>query len=114
VAQLAVVVTAAATDPPVGAQMLDRHVQFDLALSHSGAGEVVAGPNSAGVDGTDVATLRSDPTSREQLSSVDVADLPSGVSTVIMAGRELLNGGEPRHYGSNNSADAPAPQLPIR
>lgn len=113
-AQLVIVVTAAASDPPVGALVLDRHVAFDLALNHQAAGLVVAGPNSTGVDGTDVASVRTDATSREQLSSVDVADLPSGVSTVIMAGRELLNGDQPRHYGYSNSADAPAPQLPIR
>ncbi len=113
-AELAIVVTAAASDPPVGGQILDRHVAFDLALHRPAAGVVIAGPNSTGVDGTDVAAVRSDPTSRQQLSSVDVADLPSGVSTVIMAGRELLNGDEPHHYGYNNSVDAAVPQLPIR
>jgi hypothetical protein len=91
---------------------LKRHVDFDLAIFSAGAGLVVAGPNSTGIDATDVATVRSATESRDVLSSVDVADLPSGVSTVIMAGAEQLADGQ-GHYGSHNSSDAPAPQLPI-
>jgi hypothetical protein len=112
-ARLALVVSAPESDPPVSADTLTRHVDFDLALSADSAGLVVAGPNSTGVDATDVATVRSDPRSREKLSTVDVADLPSGVSTVIMAGAEQLAGGQ-GHYGYHNTSDAPAPELPIR
>lgn len=111
-ARLAIVVTAPTSDPPVGAQTLDRHLQLELALADRAAGTVLAGPNSTGTEGTDVATARADADARTELSSVDVADLPSGVSTVIMAAREQLNGDQ-GHYGAAN-ADAPAPELPLR
>jgi hypothetical protein len=112
-AELAVIVSAPAADPPLVAEELGQHVEFALALYQRSGALVLAGPNSAGIDGTDVATARSDPAGREQLSTVDVADLPSGISTVVMAGREQLNGGQ-GHYGYANSSDAPAPELPIR
>lgn len=111
-ARLAIVITAPASDPPLGAQTLDRHVAFELALSERAAATVLAGPNSTGTEGTDVAAVRGDTDARSELSSVDVADLPSGVTTVILAGRERLNGGQ-GHYGAAN-ADAPAPELPLR
>ena len=108
-AQLAIIVSAAASDPPLDGQTLERHVQSDLALHDHALGTVVAGPNSTGTDGTDVATVRTDPDSRTVLSTVDVADLPSGITTVIMAGREQLDDGQ-GHYGASN-ADSPAPEL---
>lgn len=110
-AELAIVVTAPAADPPVGAEALTQHVECYVALVQRSRGGVVAGPNSTGIDGTDVATLRAEPQSRELLSSVDAADLPSGVSTVIMASREVMMDGQ-GHYGFANSSDAPAPELP--
>lgn len=113
VAQLAIVVTAPAANPPLNADALDRHAAFDLALSASAHGTVVAGPNSTEIDATDVATVRSDAGTRDVLSSVDTADLPSGVSTVIMAGAEQLANGQ-GHYGWSNSSDAPVPELPIK
>ncbi|QGN33154.1 copper transporter [Microlunatus sp. Gsoil 973] len=112
-ARLVLVITAAASDPPLTADTLNRHVAFDVALADGSQGLVVAGPNSTGIDATDVATVRSDVSSRDLLSTVDVVDLPSGVSTVIMAGAEQLAGGQ-GHYGFHNSSDAPAPQLPIK
>lgn len=112
-ARLALVITAPASNPPLNADTLNRHVAFDLALAGDSQGLVVAGPNSNGIDATDVATVRSDAGSRDVLSTVDVADLPSGVTTVIMAGAEQLAGGQ-GHYGYHNSSDAPAPQLPIK
>lgn len=111
-ARLAIIVTAPTSDPPVGAQTLERHLQLESALADRAAGTVLAGPNSTGTEGTDVATARADADARTELSSVDVADLPSGVSTVIMAGKEQLNGDQ-GHYGAAN-ADAPAPELPLR
>lgn len=112
-ARLALVITAPAADPPLNADTLNRHIAFDLALADDSQGLVVAGPNSTGIDATDVATARSDASSRDVLSTVDVADLPSGVSTVIMAGAEQLSGRQ-GHYGYHNSSDAPAPELPIK
>ena len=48
------------------------------------------------------------------LSTVDVADLSSGVMTTMLAGQEQLLGREGRHYGALARADAPLPTLPVR
>ena len=111
-AQLMIIVTAEATDPPQALAVLVQHVEFDVAMQKAGLGAVLAGPNSAGVDGTDVAQARQQPTSRGTISTVDVADLPSGVTTVVMAGRQRVRGSA-GDYGAASSSDAPAPQLPI-
>lgn len=113
-AEVLIIVSATATDPSPGLDTLVQHVEFDLALKQSGRATVLAGPNSSGVDGTDVAQARQEPDSRDTLSTVDVADLPSGVATVIMAAKQQLANGGQGHYGAAASADAPAPQLPIR
>lgn len=112
-AQLVIIITTQLTDPAPTLATLDQHVEFDVAIKQSALGMVLAGPDSSGVTGTDVAQARQDPSSRELISTVDVADLPSGVITVIMAGRQQLLGGR-GHYGAASSSDAPAPQLPIR
>jgi hypothetical protein len=111
-AQLALVVTAQASDPPVADQQ-SAHVQFDLALRSVAPGVVVAGPNSDGIEGTDVLAVRNDAASVDVLSTVDVADLPSGVSTAILAGKEQLLGRH-GHYGALTGSTAPAPVLPVR
>ena len=111
-ASLAIVITAPAANPPLNADALNRHVAFDLALSGAARGTVVAGPNSTEIDATDVATLRSEAGGRD-VSSVDAADLPSGVTTAVMAGAEQLANGQ-GHYGWSSSSDAPAPELPIK
>lgn len=112
-AELAVVVTAEATDPRPAPEMLNDHVQMDVALKQFGVGVVVAGPNSDDIDGTDVLTARSDSAAVDTLSTVDVADLPSGVATTIMAGKEQLLG-RSGQYGALTKADSPLPQLPVR
>jgi hypothetical protein len=112
-AQLVIVVSAEASDPPPTTEVLDAHVEFDLALK-TRAGVVVAGPNSARIEGTDVLAVRTDPQGDNMLSTVDVADLRSGVITVVLAGQEQLLGREGQHYGALAQADAPLPTLPIR
>ncbi len=112
-ATLVVVVTAEASDPGPELSTLVEHVDFDLALKQAGVGIVLAGPNSSRVDGTDVAEARQLGSARDTVSTVDVADLPSGVLTVVMAGRQQLLGSYGHHYGAAPSSDAPAPQLPI-
>ena len=112
-AQLVIVVAAEATDPRPTPEVLAAHVQFDVALK-SRASVVVAGPNSEDLEGTDVLAIRSDPTAVDLLSTVDVADLNSGVTTSVLAGREQLNGSAGRHYGALAKADAPLPDLPVR
>jgi hypothetical protein len=112
-AQLVIVVSAEASDPPATSTVLAAHVQFDLELK-SRAAVVVAGPNSAQIEGTDVLTVRTDPQGDNRLSTVDVADLRSGVITTVLAGKEQLLGREGHHYGALARADAPLPTLPIR
>jgi Copper transport outer membrane protein, MctB len=112
-AQLVIVVSAEASEPPLTSSVLDAHVDFDLALK-TRAGVVVAGPNSTQIDGTDVLAVRSDPQGDNLLSTVDVADLSSGVITTVLAGQEQVLGREGHHYGALARADAPLPTLPIR
>lgn len=112
-AQLVLVVGAEASDPPVTSTVLSSHVELDLALK-ARAGVVLAGPNSAQIEGTDVLAVRTDPNGNNLLSTVDVADLSSGVVTTVLAGQEQLLGHEGRHYGALARAEAPLPKLPIR
>ena len=112
-AQLVIIVSAEATEPPPDAEQLAAHVDFDVALK-ARAGVVLAGPNSAGLEGTDVQAVRSDSAGENALSTVDVADLSSGVTSTILAGQEQLLGREGRHYGALAGADAPMPSLPVR
>jgi Copper transport outer membrane protein, MctB len=112
-AQLIIVVTAPASDPRPTSEELAAHVQFDVGLT-TRAGVVLAGPNSEDIEGTDVLAARSDPTAVDSLSTVDVADLSSGVTTVVLAGKERLLGRPSQHYGALAKADAPLPELPVR
>jgi Copper transport outer membrane protein, MctB len=112
-AQLIVVVAAQASDPPPTPEELTAHVQFDVGLT-TRAGVVLSGPNSEDIEGTDVLAARSDPTAVDSLSTVDVADLSSGVTTVVLAGKERLLGRPSQHYGALAKADAPLPELPVR
>jgi hypothetical protein len=112
-AQLIVVVTASASEPRPTAEELTTHVQFQVGLT-TRAGVVLAGPNSEDIEGTDVLAARSDPTAVDSLSTVDVADLSSGVTTVVLAGKERLLGRPAQHYGALAKADAPLPELPVR
>ena len=112
-AQLIIVLTTRASDPPPPSEELTAHVQFDVGLT-TRAGVVLAGPNSEEIQGTDVLAARSDPTAVDSLSTVDVADLSSGVTTVVLAGKERLLGRPSQHYGALAKADAPLPELPVR
>lgn len=112
-AELAIVVTAEATDPAPDPTVLTDHVQMDVALKQHAVGIVLAGPNSDGVNGTDVLTARNDSAAVDAVSTVDVADLASGVATTVMAGREQLLGRQ-GHYGALSKADSPLPSLPVR
>jgi hypothetical protein len=112
-AELALVVTAEATQPQVVPELLNDHVQMDVALKQHALGVVVAGPNSENIQGTDVLSARTDSAAADLVSTVDVADLASGVTSTIMAGKEQLLGRQ-GHYGGLTRADAPMPQLPVR
>jgi len=112
-AELALVVTSEAAEPRPTAELLDDHVAMQLALKQHAVGVVLAGPNSADIEGTDVLTARSDSAAGDSLSTVDVADLSSGVATTVLAGREQLLGRQ-GHYGALARADSPLPKLPVR
>jgi hypothetical protein len=112
-AELVVVVTAAASDTAVAPEVLQGHVQSDLGLMVRAGGVVVAGPNSEDIAGTDVLAVRTDAEAADALSTVDVADLPSGVISTVLAGQEQLLGRQ-GHYGGLTRADAPLPTLPVR
>jgi len=74
---------------------------------------VVAGPNSDGLDGTDVGAIRATSPASSELSTVDVADLPSGVVTTVLAGKEQMLGRQ-GHYGALARADDALPDVPVR
>jgi hypothetical protein len=61
-----------------------------------------------------VLAARTEPQANNLLSTVDVADLHSGVITAVLAGQEQLLGREGQHYGALARAEAPLPKLPIR
>ena len=110
-AQLLIVVSAPTPTPNQlpPAAITAAHVELDTALHEQGgnAGHipvVVAGPNSDGLDGTDVGAVRTTSPASGELSTVDVADLPSGVVTTVLAGKEQLSG-EQGHYGALARAD---------
>jgi hypothetical protein len=112
-AELVVVVSARASVPQPAPELLQAHVQADVALLFHAAGLVLAGPNSEDIAGTDVLTARSDSEAAAVLSTVDVADLASGVTSTVLAGQEQLLGRQ-GHYGALTRADAPLPTLPVR
>ena len=112
-AQLVIVVTARGVTPAPAPEVLAAHLQLDIAL-RAAASVVLAGPNSEGLDGTDVLAARSDAIAANVLSTVDVADLSSGVTTTVLAAKEQLLGRSGHHYGALAKAEAPAPQLPVR
>jgi hypothetical protein len=112
-AELAIVVTARAAEPALAPEVLTDHVEMDVALKQHAVGVVLAGPNSEQIDGTDVLAARNTSAAAETVSTVDVADLSSGVATTVMAGKEQLLG-RSGHYGALSKADSPLPQLPVR
>jgi hypothetical protein len=112
-AELALVVTAQAAEPALAPEVLTDHVEMDVALKQYAVGVVLAGPNSEQIDGTDVLAARNTAAAANTLSTVDVADLSSGVATTVMAGKEQLLG-RSGHYGALSKADSPLPQLPVR
>jgi hypothetical protein len=112
-AELVLVVTAPASDPQLAPELLQAHVQTHVGLLVHAGGLVVAGPDSDDITGTDVLAIRTDGDAGDVLSTVDVADLPSGVATTVLAGQEQLLGRQ-GHYGALTRADAPLPTLPVR
>lgn len=114
-AQVVIVVTAATSPQPVETALTTAHVELETALKEQGGASerpavVVAGPNSAGLTGTDVGAIRTTSPGSSELSTVDVADLPSGVVTTVLAGKEQLLG-QQGHYGALARADDALPTV---
>jgi len=114
-AQLVVVVTAATATEVPATEVTEAHVQLDVGIrdqpgSANHIPVVVAGPNSDGLDGTDVGAIRTTSPASSELSTVDVADLPSGVVTTVLAGKEQILG-EQGHYGALGRADDTLPAV---
>ena len=121
-AELVIVVTAPTVTPAPttdeAAELTTAHVQLETGLRQQGGTNdriavVVAGPNSDGLDGTDVNAIRTTSPASDELSTVDVADLPSGVVTAVLAGKEQMVGRQ-GHYGALARADDALPALPVR
>jgi hypothetical protein len=114
-AQVVIVVTGATSPQPVEAALTTAHVELETAIKEqSGStdpvGVVVAGPNSLGLSGTDVGAIRATSPASSELSTVDVADLPSGVVTSVLAAKEQMMG-EQGHYGALARADDALPAV---
>lgn len=112
-AQVVIVVGGAPAEPKPTPELLLSHVETAVALRHTAPSLVLAGPNSQDITGSDVATARNEDMSKDLLSTVDVADLPSGVTTSLLAAKEQLLGKQ-GHYGAAASRDAIAPELPLQ
>ena len=117
-AQLVIVVAAPTVVPAPAADVTAAHVELQLGIRQQGGTngripEVVAGPNSDGLDGTDVGAIRTTAEASSELSTVDVADLPSGVVTTALAGAEQILGRQ-GHYGALARADDALPNVPVR
>ncbi|GAA3578000.1 copper transporter [Microlunatus spumicola] len=117
-AQLVIVVTAPTVVPAPATDVTTAHVQLEAGIREQGGtadrvAVVVAGPNSDGLDGTDVGAIRTTSAASSELSTVDVADLPSGVVTTVLAGKEQMLGRQ-GHYGALARADDALPAVPVR
>ena len=117
-AQLVIVVTAPTVVPAPATEVTTAHVELEAGIRAQGGTNdrvavVVAGPNSDGLDGTDVGAIRTTSAASSELSTVDVADLPSGVVTAVLAGKEQVLGRQ-GHYGALARADDALPAFPVR
>ncbi len=117
-AQLVLVVAAPTVVPAPDTGVTTAHVELETGIREQGGSNdrvavVVAGPNSEGLDGTDVGAIRTTSPASEELSTVDVADLPSGVVTTVLAGKEQMLGRQ-GHYGALARADDALPTVPVR
>ena len=107
-ASLVVVVAA---DPPTPApdnSSYDDAVELMRGLDDGSAGVVVAGTPQSAQSGGLVKALRGDTDATKGVSSVDVANLPSGQATVIFALVEQA-GGKAGQYGGVNAKNGVAP-----
>ena len=95
----------ATTDGSAAIQDLHAGVVHGIAANSK---VVVAGPNSTGVTGTDLDSIRSEGTGGPRVSTIDTADLASGQLVTILACRERLTD-RTGNYGAAPGVTGPFP-----
>ncbi|NED98332.1 copper transporter [Phytoactinopolyspora alkaliphila] len=103
------VIVAGAVSGDDGEERLARLVTLMGQLRGASGGVVLAGPLSS-VDGGLIGALRGSDVA-EQVSSVDVADQPSGRVAIVFALTEQQRG-EAGHYGIGGGSDSALPPVP--
>jgi hypothetical protein len=103
--------TAGETAPPD--DVLNSYVALATALDTVGGGTVVTGPASSATDGGVIAAIRNNDAAKDKISTVDSGSTPMGLSTTILALRDLLSGASPGAYGFGSGVDGPMPALPV-
>jgi hypothetical protein len=106
------VVAAEATDPPAEASCSPRTWSWTWPCGTGGRRG--RRTQQRRIEGTDVLAVRSDPQGSQRLSTVDVADLSSGVVTTMLTGQEQLLGREGSTTGPWPGRRLPLPTLPVR
>jgi Copper transport outer membrane protein, MctB len=107
-ASLVIVVAAKKPDPAPENSAYEDAVDFVQGLDTGIGGVVVAGTPDTAENGGLLKALRGDSDATEVVSSVDVANLPSGQATVVFALIEQLTG-ESGQYGAVEAKDGVAP-----
>ena len=107
-ASLFVVVAAKPPTPTPDNSTYNDSVDFVQGLDEGSGGVVVAGTPETAQNGGLIKALRSDSEASKIVSSVDVADLPSGQMTVVFALVEQA-GGKAGHYGAIDAKNGVAP-----
>lgn len=107
-ASLIVVVAAKPPTPVPDNSSYNDAVDFTEGLDAASAGVVVAGMPASAEDGGLLKSLRGDADATKALSSVDVADLPSGQATVVFALVEQASG-KAGQYGGVDAKNGVAP-----
>ena len=107
-ATLFVVVAAKPPTPTPDNSTYNDSVDFIQGLDEGSGGVVVAGTPETAQNGGLIKALRSDSEASKIVSSVDVADLPSGQMTVVFALVEQASG-KAGHYGAIDAKNGVAP-----
>lgn len=107
-ASLIVVVAAKPPTPTPSNSAYNDAVDFITGLDQGSAGVVVAGVPDTAKDGGLLKALRSDSDATKIVSSVDVADLPSGRMTIVFALVEQASG-KAGQYGAIDAKNGVAP-----
>jgi len=107
-ASLMVVVAAKPPTPAPDNSTYSDAVDFIQGLDQGSGGVVVAGTPDTAKDGGLLKALRSDSEASKIVSSVDVADLPSGQMTVVFSLVEQASG-KAGHYGAVDAKNGVAP-----